>query len=284
MKRLLILLMISQLQLVHAQAIYKKEDSFSGNTHYYTLEKSVELEGGSFFSMRYVTISLHTYRNPPTLEKPFYIQLTANTPSWIFVSRGESLLLKINGEEPIKIADTGTLPLRQVLGASSVLEVVRYPITIPTLLQISEAKTVDFRVLGERQVLTGKFTPEFLKEAKYFLGQSSSLIEAPKKLAASPAPFRAPRRLGVSFLPITKELRALIKNSEIQGLIIVAIEPGSVAESAGLAIGDIIQAVNKTPTLSTIDLQEAIAKSDTNATLEIYKDGKSMQIDVNFKN
>jgi|SRR5476651_1987221 hypothetical protein len=47
-----------------SQPIYQKVDTFSGVTHYFTKRRDANLEGGSFFSSRYVSFDLNGFSGP----------------------------------------------------------------------------------------------------------------------------------------------------------------------------------------------------------------------------
>lgn len=87
---------------------------------------------------------------------------------------------------------------------------------------------------------------------------------------------------GVSLVPLTSDLKATYSlPSGVNGIVILSVEEGSVADKAGLSVGDVIVGVNQTPVTNMEDLLAVIAKdNDTIAILDIYSDGRTRYITI----
>jgi len=85
--------------------------------------------------------------------------------------------------------------------------------------------------------------------------------------------------LGVGIQPITSELAATLSLKEPRGVLVNSVEPGSPAEGAGLRAGDIITALNGTPTNDPNSLRNRIASTPpgTEVILTILRDGHEQQ-------
>lgn len=93
--------------------------------------------------------------------------------------------------------------------------------------------------------------------------------------------------LGIVFSELSPEL---IKEKKIEGvnagIYVASVEDRSAARKAGLQEGDVIVSLGGHNTLSTAQLQEAMAKfspGDT-VTIEYYRDGKKRSTDVTLRN
>jgi hypothetical protein len=97
MKKLFLFALLLVPPVALAQTIYQKEDKFSGQTHYFTDLRDVDLEGGSFFTMRNVYFDFHAFK--PAIDSAYYLSARTETPDWVFISSGKSLLLKLDGKK-----------------------------------------------------------------------------------------------------------------------------------------------------------------------------------------
>src|SRR5690242_14037631 len=91
---------------LRGQDIYQKVDSFKGTTTYFTKLREPKLEGGSFFSMRYVHMKFIAMK-PVIDAEPYGVLLDASLPDWMFISSGKSLILKAD-EKAIELTGSGS--------------------------------------------------------------------------------------------------------------------------------------------------------------------------------
>ncbi|CAN5274243.1 DegQ family serine endoprotease [soil metagenome] len=89
-------------------------------------------------------------------------------------------------------------------------------------------------------------------------------------------------QLGAMVSEVNAPLAKSLKLPEVAGAVVVAVEPGSAAEKAGVEPGDVIRKFNNTPVLSSIDLPRLVAdiKPGSKATLDIWRNGASKTIDA----
>jgi predicted Fe-Mo cluster-binding NifX family protein/S1-C subfamily serine protease len=87
---------------------------------------------------------------------------------------------------------------------------------------------------------------------------------------------------GISVSPLTKEIkeRFNIPTTE-QGVVIVAVVRGSLADSQGLEVGDVIQSINKVPTANLQALYQAL-KDDENVLMDVYSPDNAKRFFVTF--
>jgi serine protease Do len=73
-------------------------------------------------------------------------------------------------------------------------------------------------------------------------------------------------------------------NKEDPGAVITAVEPNGPAQSAGLVVGDVIQAIDEQPILHWIDFQARVSQMTPGekATLEVLRRGKRLKLPVAF--
>jgi hypothetical protein len=222
------------------QDIFKKEDKFTGSTHFFTKPVEVELEGGSFFSRRYVYLDIHGVKPSAKPSAPYFLTIRMETPDWVFVPQGESLLLKIDDGEITRIFGDGGINSRQIQGPSNVSEIVSYPVTRDLLQRIGQAKKVEFRVVGQRQTVTGAWAAQSLLDAAEFAKVGPTLMDLNgtaglQQAIPTSADAKLPKKLGIQFVAVTQEIAAAAKINKAVGVIVVAVAPNSVAEQAGIA-------------------------------------------------
>lgn len=82
------------------------------------------------------------------------------------------------------------------------------------------------------------------------------LKETAKESSAAAA---AVDRLGMTVHALTAELAAQLGLKESKGVVVIGVTPGSVAEEAGIAAGDIIQEINGLRVVSVDDYKRAVA-------------------------
>lgn len=99
---------------------------------------------------------------------------------------------------------------------------------------------------------------------------------------ANPAAEPATGKLGLTLQPMTPQLaqQLEIKNAS-SGLVVKSVQPGSPADDAGIAQGDVILEVNRQPVKSTMELNAAMAKkAGKSVLLLINRDGQTLFISV----
>lgn len=285
-----------------AQEVYEKKDKFAGNTLYFTKSRDAKLEGGSFFSGRYVRFNFQAISPVPALVRnPFYLHVDTQTNGWIFIATGESLQLKIDGGEIIALKGIGSRDNREVLNGDAVLESANWEIPLPVIQRIAAAKIVEFRILGDRQTITGSFQDSLLVDARGFAEKAPGLlvVTAPKPEqaealaaatgAACPVPAGTggpdgPARLGVMYGPVTKEVATLLHMGEPRGVIVTSVVDGSVAAAIGLRRGDVLLSAGDKPLSAMCDLPLALASVRKGSTLplHVWREGVESVLQAQF--
>jgi len=77
---------------------------------------------------------------------------------------------------------------------------------------------------------------------------------------------------------LNSETRAQLQApDDVKGAVVARVQPGSPADNAGLAAGDVIQSVNRKPTQSAADVKEALSKipNGEDALVRIWSQGGS---------
>ncbi len=89
-------------------------------------------------------------------------------------------------------------------------------------------------------------------------------------------------RIGVQIQDVNQALANSFGLARTQGALISGVEPGSPAEKAGLKSGDVVLGVNGKEINQLSELSGAIAatKPGNNARLQVWRDGKSRDVDV----
>jgi S1-C subfamily serine protease len=83
-------------------------------------------------------------------------------------------------------------------------------------------------------------------------------------------------RLGVMVMSLTPELRKHFGAAEDRGVLVAHVEPGTPADAAGIAVGDIIVEVRGKTIDSASDVRSALADASKgqSATIQLVRDGK----------
>lgn len=277
--------------LATAQTIFQKKDKFSGQVHYYTEEKRVDLDGGSFFSMRYVYFDIHAYKPMITPHAPYDLCVHTHTPGWIFIRAGESLLLKLDGKDILPLYGGGSSQSREVLAGNEVVEIACWSLRPDQLNRISQAKVVEFRILGDRQNVTGTWKPDFLEDVILFAEKGPELIGDIKNNDSSVSAVSTsknadvkPIKLGVQYVLVTKPLADSLKMPSTNGAFIAVVAAGSLSEKAGIKQGDVILKMGEKQILLQQDLLMAVAsfRPGMSVPVTIWRNGAEMALNIQF--
>jgi hypothetical protein len=237
--------------------ILQRKDNFSGKTLYFTPPERPKLEGGSFWSERYVLMDLEAVGPVPSIDSAYSLKIDATLPQWMFITDGPSLELKIDGKI-IDVEGAGSAQNRDVISGDQVEEVAWYTISPLVLEKIANAASVDFRVLGSKDVLTGSFTPVMLADAKLFNSQAPSLLGVQAIPATQNEVSAHPKVLGVQFINVPWTMRAILHLPKNGGVWVLAVTPGSAADVAGVEKGDVIVSFDGKDIHSVPNMQQAV--------------------------
>jgi hypothetical protein len=281
-----------------SQTIYEKKDKFDGTTHYFTLDKLVKLEGGSFLSMRYVKFSFHIFNPPASPLTPYILTVNTNTPEWVFIGAGGSLILKIAGNEMLTLSGPGSLSSREVQSANSLSETAVYLLSLGDLQKIARAKSIDFRIIGDKQNITGSWKPDLIADAGAFLkganasAQMATSAEAPPAVPSNlaltcppPEGLVAPRaKFGINYAPIVKQSAELLHMQSVTGVYVASVVPGSVAETTGIHRGDVVLQINGKSIATICDVPAALIGTEKGSIVPVllWRDSAEAVLQAQF--
>ncbi len=207
---------------LQAQTIYHSEDKFSGGTVYNTERRDVDLEGGSFWTSRFVNFQFVAAKPTPNPDFPYtrlVVPLT-RTNGWVFIESGASLVLKLDGSEMMPLVGNGSLNAREAVGGSSgdtVTEAAYYALTPEKLQRIAAAKSIEFRIVGDQQTITGTWHADLIADAAAFSAQAPQLLSnsaaLPLTMPSGPYPSTANQSkpiFGVGFAMYPPQLATLV--------------------------------------------------------------------------
>ena len=287
----------------NCQELYEKKDKFDGTTHYFTSDRQVKLEGGSFFTMRYVNFSFHAFSPTATKDVPYYLHVNTSTPDWIFISSGASLVLKLDGEQMLALNGPGSSSSREVMAADTLLESASYLVSEEQLQRIGAAKAVEFRILGDRQNVTGTWNAKLIADAASLAAKGPGLIAVvapegsvlvnslattgppqPCPAPKSPATGAAPAKLGVRFVPTPKQFADTFHMPEVSGVLVATVVIGSVAEASGIQVGDVILTIGGKTVAVACDLTEFLAATPpgTKVSIGLWHNGANSEVQAQF--
>lgn len=114
------------------------------------------------------------------------------------------------------------------------------------------------------------------------LGELQAKNETAEKDTTSPTAEPETGKLGLTLQPITPQLAQQLEIKNVSsGLVVKSVQPGSPADDAGIAQGDVILEVNRQPVKSTLELNAAMAKrAGKSVLLLVNRDGQTVFISV----
>lgn len=121
-----------------------------------------------------------------------------------------------------------------------------------------------------------KMALKVLRDKKTFTVECQ-LAERPDASLAAPPADHDQNGIGMKLVDLTPELRKHMGLSgDIAGVAVVNVEPGKAADEAGLAPGDVIAEVNRTPVKTAAELEKQIksAKPGDTFLLYVFQDGR----------
>lgn len=87
-------------------------------------------------------------------------------------------------------------------------------------------------------------------------------------------------RLGIAYQDVTVDLAEFLGTQQVSGVVITRVEPDSVADHAGLEVGDAITAINGRPIRDSVDLRNRIGLAPVDAAIEVafIRSGEPMAV------
>ena len=282
---------VAQVSSLQAQTVYQNIDKFSGSTVYHTERRDADLEGGSFWTSRYVNFQFVAAKPVLNPDFPYELAVHTVTSGWIFIQGGPSLLFKLDGSEMMPLTGDGSINAREVISGDTVTESAYYALTPEKLRRIAAAKSVEFRIIGDRQTITGTWHADLLADASAFSAQAPQLLAisasspvANPSGAYPPMANQAQPVFGVGFADVPAQLATLMKLTPPQGALVVKVFPGSIASKAGIAAGDVILEFGPTPIAEAKALQAAVAKVQPgqHVAVKIWRGTAPSTLDIQF--
>jgi serine protease Do len=160
------------------------------------------------------------------------------------------------------------------------------------ILSMNGVGVVDPRLLGLKISQMAPGTPVKLKisrdgkEMEITAALSQMPGEEPSKVSSAPAKTEETKpELGATLEPLTPELREHLNlPSDLPGLLVTEVDPGSPAAQAGLEHGDVIQELNRKPVGSVDAFQSAVDKGGLDPQLlTIDRAGSHSFVSVSVK-
>jgi hypothetical protein len=285
-----LLCVVTQLSPLQAQTIHQNTDNFFGSTVYSTEQRYVDLDGSSSGASWSVNFQFIADKPVPNSEFPYVLVVHTQTPEPIFIQQRPTLLLKLDGAEPMLLTGSGGDNARDVGVNVNVAEGTYYALTPEKLRRIAAAKSVEFGIVGDWQTITGTWRADLLADAAAFAAQGPQLLEistsSPVKntaAAISPKANQAHPVLGVGFVDVSPQQAASMKLVRPQGVLVLDVTPGSIASKAGIRAGDVILEFGSLPIAKATALQDAVAKMQPGQHVEVkIWRGEPSTLDIQF--
>jgi membrane-associated protease RseP (regulator of RpoE activity) len=185
----------------------------------------------------------------------------------------------------MQLVGNGSLNARQVSAGANVLEAAYYALTPDMLRRIASARSVEFRIVGKQQTITGKWGADLISDAVAFSDQGPQLlgISTTSPMIAS-APNLRPAKFGVGYVSVPAQLAMMMKLPTSQGVLVVKVMPDSAASGAGIAAGDVILSFGATPITKPEDLQALVAKASEgeHVAITVERGASQIALDAQF--
>ena len=156
--------------------IYQSVDKFSGVTTFTTKTRVAHTEGGVLSGLNLVSFSLITSTAFTTKPAPLCIAAETFTQSWVFISSGNSLLLKLDDGSIVSLSGDGSANYRKIVSYDSVTEDALWCITVEQMRLIANSKQIEFRILGDSKNLTGRLDKNTVADIVEFSLRAPDLI------------------------------------------------------------------------------------------------------------
>jgi hypothetical protein len=284
-----------------AQKVYEQRDKFDGTTQYYTRLRISKLDSGGIFSYQDAVFNFQLLR-PVNSKTPYLLRVSTSTPDWIFIPAGGSLQLKIDGQENnlMTLFGAGSVRGRGVVSSDEVSEECTYLVTQDELEAIGRAKHVEFRILGDKQNVTGSWKPDLIADAGGMSTKGPQLIselqtsanQIPSQVAAVPPPScpplsdatAAPPKIGVRYVPVDQKVADLLHFPSATGAFVALVVPGSVAEATGIRRGDVILRIGEKTIASFCDVPDSLMGTEKGSkiSITIRRDGAESVVQAQF--
>ncbi len=113
-------------------------------------------------------------------------------------------------------------------------------------------------------------------EEETFTVQLGELEGEPKLASAEPEQEEEPGAFGLQVQALTPEIAEQLQLEGGKGVVVTGVEPGSVAEEAGLRRGDVILDVNTEPVASVEEFRGALSATERGALLLVSRGGSEI--------
>ena len=147
------------------------QDEFKG-TKRYSIPSPGSLDGEGAFSLSRAYVDIFTDVKEDKIATSLAIIL--HFESWVFINKGESLVLKVDDELIKFTSPSGSRYNRDLLkgvaaiGGGSIYEEAHYPITVEQIKQLAYAKKVEVRVYGSKGYVTREFNSDYFESIKAY--------------------------------------------------------------------------------------------------------------------
>jgi hypothetical protein len=144
--------------------IHSEYDKFKDVQSDFMFNNHVECTDNNIFSQRSVDFNLERHITKDVAD--FDICIWYQNSDWLFIEKGESLILLIDNEK-ISLTGEGSARNRDVYSGSGISELAFYKIDKELIKKLATAKNVEFQIIGKYAV-DCKFTKENMERAKDF--------------------------------------------------------------------------------------------------------------------
>ncbi|NLR76603.1 PDZ domain-containing protein [Leeia aquatica] len=263
------LVLLSSMQCATATDIYVRKDDFTGEKHFFSQSSSPDLVGGSFWTRRYVDVSLHMELPVKNKHAPYWIRFDMRTPRWVLVTEGESLALKLDGGEIIRVSGPGGLKSLEIVDNETASESATFRLTPALLRKMATAGKVEFRLTGEEQSITGTLTDEQLFDLSMFDAHGAEMLgmQVPPKEVPPPSSYTS-TILGLSVASLSAEQSSL-KGDPGYGVMVTDVVKDSFAAKAQIQPGDVLKYANGVFLYHAEDLQKATPNNQAGPVLAV---------------
>jgi hypothetical protein len=166
MKIILLFLITSFLMIPNVFAGVKTfHDEFEGTTTY--IMTDVHIRPDSFFDPTDIGINPQKIAHKDE-SVTYSILVNYDSDNWLFIEKGESLVMLVDGER-IGFTGEGSTQFRSVVSGGLITEMAFYLTDAKTIRKIANAEEVKIKLVGRQKATTAKFRKSHIKAYKKFV-------------------------------------------------------------------------------------------------------------------
>lgn len=136
-----------------------------------TVRLDLNTLGGGCIYCGSIELNIMKFTRGGSARPAYELVVDYDGSEWLFIDRGQSLTLNVDGDLMRFTSDRGSSPYRDVGYGGKVRETAYYPVTVEELRRIANASVIHVRVDGSSYYAVREFGPENFENFKRFIAE-----------------------------------------------------------------------------------------------------------------